>query len=83
MCLALVILSLENMKLFYKQDVNLVCLNNELLGDSATIKCLIAFKFSENRVETLQIFFFSFCHVFICLFLLLFSFLKKEHSRNH
>ena len=54
MCIAFIVLLLENSKLFYV--LLLFCLYIEILAVSSWFKCLIAMKCSESRVETLQIF---------------------------
>ena len=55
MCIAFLVLLLENTKLFY--ILLLFCLYIEILAVSSLFKCLIAIKCLESRVETLQIFY--------------------------
>ena len=54
MCIALIVLLLENTELFY--ILLLFCLDIEILAISSLFKCLIAIKCSGSRLETLQIF---------------------------
>ena len=54
MCIAFIVLLLENIKLFYISL--LFCLCVEILAVTSLFKCLIANKCLENRVETLQTF---------------------------
>ena len=54
MCMAFILLLLENTKLFY--TLFLFCIYLEILSISSFFKCLITIKCSESRVETLQIF---------------------------
>ena len=54
MCIAFVVLLLENTKLFYV--LLLFCLHIEILAVSTLYKCLKATKFSESRVGTFDYF---------------------------
>ena len=54
MCIAFIVLLLENTKLFY--IFLLFCLHIEILSISTLYKCLIAIKCSKSRMEILQIF---------------------------
>ena len=62
MCIAFIVLLLENIKLFYR--LLLFCLYIEILAVSSLFKCLVATKCSESRVETLQNFCFRFTFYF-------------------
>ena len=55
MCIAFIVLLLENTKSFY--ILLLFWLYLEILAVSSLFKCLIAIECSESRVETLQIFY--------------------------
>ena len=55
MCIAFIVLLLENSKIFY--IVLLLCLYIEKLAESSLFQCLIAIKCSESQVATLEIFF--------------------------
>ena len=54
MCIAFIVLLLKNSKLFY--TLLLFCLYIEILAFSSLFKYLITIKYSESRVEKLQIF---------------------------
>ena len=60
MCIAFIVLFLENIKLFYvlRGFLMFLCIYIEILADSKLCKCLKAIKCSESRVKKLQIFHF-------------------------
>ena len=78
MCIAFIVLLLENTKLFYA--LFLFCLYLEILAVSSSFKWPIAMKCSESRVETLQIFHCYYLLHFLWEFYLfiLLSLLKKN-----
>ena len=64
MCIAFIVLFLENTELFY--TLLLFCLQIETFAVSSLFKCPTANKCSESRVETLQIINIAYKMQFIC-----------------